>query len=538
MPDRKVTNKRDLAWYKSRKYTPEKLDLARKALDEIRNGRKVFDAIRRYPLPNGEGFLGKHLLVAVYRQHIKSGEWKPDPALLARIRMKPMRTLSGVTTVTVLTKPYPCPGHCIFCPTDVRMPKSYLPDEPGAMRALHHNFDPYDQVAARIDALESIGHPTDKIELLVLGGTWNAYRKDYQEWFIHRCLDAMNEQGTATLSDAQLFNETANHRNVGLVVETRPDQINLQEIEWMRSLGVTKVQMGAQSLDDHILEINKRGHTVADTKKAVTLLRAAGFKIVLHWMPNLLGATIESDKEDFTKLWQGLDPDEIKIYPTQLLKNAELYNYWKRGEYKPYTTDQLIDLIADIKPTIPRYCRVNRIVRDIPSENVVEGNKRTSLRQDVQRELARRNTHCQCIRCREVRSQKIDPKHLQLDDLVYQAEFAEEHFLSYVTRQDKLAGFLRLSLPLPQSPQIGFDDLMGAAIIREVHVYGQSLLVGEEQQGAAQHAGFGSKLINTAKQIARQKGYQRLAVISAIGTRQYYLKRGFKRGKLYLIQEL
>jgi elongator complex protein 3 len=219
--------------------------------------------------------------------------------------MKPMRTLSGVTTVTVLTKPYPCPGKCIFCPTDVRMPKSYLPDEPGAMRALEHKFDPYEQVHNRLRALTNLGHPTDKIELLILGGTWSSYRRDYQEWFVTRCFDAMNEldrkeeppgQWNTALSgddssEVHTFNETAIHRNVGLVIETRPDEINPDEIKWLRHLGVTKVQMGAQSFDDHILEINKRGHDVESTRKATALLRAAGFKIVLHWMPNLLGAT-------------------------------------------------------------------------------------------------------------------------------------------------------------------------------------------------------------------------------------------------------
>ena len=378
---------KDQAWLNARQYTPEKLALAQQALEEIRDGRDVFDAIRRHPLPDGEGFLGKHVLVAAYRQLVADGEWQPDPELLSRIRLKPMRTLSGVTTVTVLTSPYPCPGECIFCPTDARMPKSYLPDEPGAMRALYHSFEPYDQVKARIDALHAVGHPIDKIELLVLGGTWSAYRKDYQEWFIHRCMDAMNGFDAPSLVEAQRYNETAGSRNVGLVVETRPDQIKPDELTWMRRLGVTKVQMGAQSMDDRLLAINQRGHTVAETRRAVALLRAAGFKIVIHWMPNLFGATLDSDRVDFARLWDGLAPDEIKIYPTQLLANAALYNYWERGKYKPYTTEQLIDLIADLKTTIPRYCRVNRVVRDIPSTNVVEGNKRTSLRQDIQRDF-------------------------------------------------------------------------------------------------------------------------------------------------------
>ncbi len=394
-------------WYQLREHTPEKLSLARQVLEEVRAGSKVADAVRRHPLPDGSGYIGKHLLVAVYRQLTGSGEWAPDRRLLARIRMKPVRSLSGVAVVTVLTKPYPCPGKCIFCPTDVRMPKAYLPDEPGAMRGLQYDFDPFDQTASRLEALHAVGHPTDKIELLILGGTWSSYRKDYQEWFVRRCFDALNRRDSTTLAQAQRRNETALHRNVGLVIETRPDHVDPDELAWLRYLGVTKVQLGVQSLDDHILALNKRGHSVAETRQAVDLLRAAGFKIVQHWMPNLLGATPDSDRQDFLRLWDGFCPDELKIYPNQLLENAELYEYWQRGEFIPYTTEQLIDLIADIKPSIPRYCRVNRIIRDIPSTNVVAGNKRTSLRQDVHREMKRRGTRCQCVRCREIRKQKV-----------------------------------------------------------------------------------------------------------------------------------
>lgn len=524
-------------WREARKYTPENMAYARLVLEEVRNGRKVQDAVRRHPLPGG-GYVGKHMLVAAYRQLTESGQWTKNAELLACIRMKPVRTLSGVTTVTVLTKPYPCPGKCIFCPTDVRMPKSYLPDEPGARRALQHNFDPYNQVAARIEALDAVGHPTDKIELLILGGTWSSYRRDYQKWFLQRCFDAMNGAETPTLEQAQSLNETAGHRNVGLVIETRPDHVTPSEVAWLRLLGVTKVQMGAQSLDDRILEINQRGHTVDETRQAVALLRAAGLKLVLHWMPNLLGATLESDRVDFLRLWDDFCPDEIKIYPNQLLKNAELYNHWLRGEYTPYTTQELVDLIADIKPGIPRYCRVNRIIRDIPSTNVVEGNKRTSLRQDIHDEMKRRATICQCVRCREVRGQQVNVGELLTHDLVYQAGGAEEHFLSFDTPDDKLAGFLRLSLPGPAAPDPGLADLQGAAIIREVHVYGQSLPVGTERQGAAQHVGLGTRLIRHAERIARTKGFQRLAVIAAVGTRRYYLRLGFERGDLYLVKPL
>ncbi len=524
-------------WQELRRYNPEQLEIARLALEDVLSGRTLAEAIRRHPLPAG-GHLSKHTLVAAYRHLVQTGLWQEDPALLAKIRMKPVRTLSGVTTVTVLTQPYPCPGQCIFCPTDVRMPKSYLPDEPGARRALQHQFDPFTQVLGRLEALKSVGHPVEKIELLILGGTWSAYKRDYQEWFIRRCFEALNGEESDTLEEAQRRNETALQRNVGLVIETRPDHIDQKELAWLRWLGVTKVQMGAQSLDDRILEINKRGHSVDDTRRAVALLRAGGFKVVLHWMPNLLGATPESDRIDFARLWDGLCPDEIKIYPNQLLANAELYTVWLSGGFQPYTSEELIDLIADIKPTIPRYCRVNRVIRDIPSTNVVEGNKRTSLRQDILAEMKRRGTVCQCVRCREVRGQKVDALQLTLNDLVYQAGGCEEHFLSFDTPDGRLAGFLRLALPGADAPQSGMVELEGAALIREVHVYGQSLQVGAGGHGAAQHIGLGTRLITQSEEIARQAGYHALAVISAVGTRQYYLERGFARGNLYLVKPI
>ncbi|MEK6223069.1 MAG: GNAT family N-acetyltransferase, partial [Chloroflexota bacterium] len=327
-------------------------------------------------------------------------------------------------------------------------------------------------------------------------------------------------------------------RNVGLVIETRPDHVNNEEIAWLRSLGVTKVQMGAQSFNDHILEINNRGHTVEETRAATELLRAAGFKIVLHWMPNLHGATPESDKSDFAKMWDGFSPDEIKVYPNQLLKNAELYDYWLRGEFSPYTTEELIDLIVEIKPSVPRYCRINRVIRDIPSTNVVEGNKRTSLRMDIESEMKVRGLACQCVRCREVKGKKVDEDSLKFNDLIYQVGSTEEHFLSFDTPEDKLAGFLRLSLPGSQSPDIELPDIHAAAIIREVHVYGQSLEVGHEKQGAAQHIGLGTSLLSHAEEIAEAHGFNKLAVIAAIGTREYYAKRGFKMGDTYMVKDL
>ena len=532
------------AWVKKRNISPEELALARQVLEEIRSGAEPRAALRAHPLPGGAGFLAKHALVAAYRDMVASGELHEDPQLLAAIRMKPVRTLSGVTTITVLTRPSPCPGECIFCPSETDMPQSYLPDEPGARRGVENHFDPWLQVSSRLQALREVGHPTDKVELLILGGSWGAYPRSYREWFVRRCFEALNEEnpqddiGDVSLAEVQERNSHGRHRNVGLVIETRPDLINRSELLEYRRLGVTKLQIGVQSLDDQILELNRRGHSADEARQAFALARAAGFKLVAHWMPNLLGATPVSDRQDFLRLWEegGLDPDELKIYPCQLLRSAPLYAYWQRGEYLPYSEETLLDLLADIKTQVPRYCRINRVIRDIPSPNVVAGNRNTSLRQDVAKEMARRGTHCQCIRCREVRAEAVEATELTLHDLVYPAGGAEEHFISFDTPDDHLAGFLRLSLP-NENP-LAIPDLESAAIIREVHVYGQSLEVGADQSGAAQHRGLGRKLIAQAEAIAIARGYVNLAVISAVGTREYYAARGFVNGALYMVKDL
>jgi elongator complex protein 3 len=535
-------------WSEGLLLTPEKEVLARLILEEVRMGEDVLKAIRHHPVPTG-GHVAKSILVAAYRQGVARGDWEEDPALLMSIRMKPVRSLSGLTTVTVLCEPHPCPGDCIFCPDDERMPKSYLPDEPGAARAFQNQFDPHKQVISRLESYAAVGHPTDKIELLILGGTWDAYPHNYQEWFVKRCFDAMNGNEADDLQEAQRLNENSAHRNVGLVVETRPDTITPQELAWLRRLGVTKVQMGAQSMDDSILTMNKRGHTTAATVRAAALLRAYAFKIVLHWMPNLLGATPASDRADFPRIWELVCPDEIKIYPTQLLDNSQLYTYWLKGEYHPYSTEELVDLIADLKPSIPPYCRVNRIIRDIPSKHVIEGNRRTSLRLDVAAKLSARGQSCRCIRCREIRGQAVSTETLRFDDLIYHPACAEEHFLSFITPDDRIAGYLRLSLPGygwenrcayegEEIPVAVDEELKNAALVREVHVYGQALSIGGEQSGAAQHIGLGTALLQKAEGIARERGYSHLAVIAAVGTRLYYEVRGFHRGELYMTKAL
>jgi elongator complex protein 3 len=417
------------------------------------------------------------------------------------------------------------------------MPKSYLPDEPGAMRAAAYDFDPFDQTAGRVLAMSELGHHVDKVELLILGGTWSSYPEHYQEWFVRRCLDALNAAPSDTLEQAQSLNEQAGHRNVGLVIETRPDCITPRELERLRYLGVTKVQLGIQSLDDHILAVNRRGHTLADSRQAVCLLRLAGFKIVAHWMPNLLGATPEGDLEDFRRLWEdpALRPDELKIYPTALLPDTELFDRWQQGQYQPYDEQTLVCLLADCKALIPPYCRVNRLMRDIPAPNIVAGVKKTNLRQIVQQEMSREGRACHCIRCREVRGRPVQADTLRLQRLTYQTEGTEEVFLSMDTRAGQLAGFLRLSLPKVDPP---LSELASCAVIREIHVYGPALDLGDRRAGAVQHAGLGTRLLEEAIELAREHGYGQIAVIAAIGTRPYYAERGFSRGELYMHRQI
>jgi elongator complex protein 3 len=421
----------------------------------------------------------------------------------------------------------------------VRMPKSYLHDEPGAQRAERHGFDPYSQTRARIRALEQIGHPAEKIELLILGGTWSSYTRSYQEWFVKRCFDAMNEVTAETLAEAQAINEKGTRRNVGLVVETRQDRVNEEELRWLRSLGVTKIQVGIQSLDDHILEINQRGHDVQTTRDAFRLLRLAGFKIHGHWMANLLGATPQSDIEDYGRLWsdQGIRPDELKIYPCILVENAELYEYWQRGEYTPYSEEQVRDVLVSCMAQTPRWVRLNRVIRDFPTTNVVAGNKKANMRQIAQNKMKAEGVPLRDIRYREIRRERVGRENLRLRVDSYETDGTLEHFLSFETADERIAGFLRLSLPDRSRPH-PFPELEDHAMIREVHVYGPALDLGEESRGEAQHIGLGTELVEEAKRMAHEAGYGNLAVISAIGTRRYYAKLGFRLHGLYMTAAL
>ena len=533
--------------------------------------------LRRHPR-NGNGFFSKSEIVRGFRYLNQRRHWGRDEnAFLEQVRMKPVRTLSGVAPVTVLTRPHPCPGECIFCPSDVRMPKSYLSDEPGAQRAAQHRFDPYRQTASRLRTLHNNGHPINKIELIILGGTWSSYPLDYQRWFVLRCFEAMNEFGldhsapklpstaweddrrrvdgrdlgsgtynqlirsprasgeSATwelLEAAQRVNEAADARCVGLVLETRPDCLDDAEVLVLRRLGATKVQIGIQSLNDQVLSANRRGHDVAAARLAMKRLRAAGFKLHAHWMPNLYLSNPAEDIRDFRRLFSDPDfrPDELKVYPCSLIESAELMRYWQDGRWRPYSEDELLDVLTDCIAATPRYCRLTRIVRDIPGGDIVDGNKTTNLRQVAEHVLDDRRVRRREIRSRELRGRRVARRELQLRESVYETAVGSEHFLEWVTADDHIAGFLRLSLP---TAPVTIEEISGSAMIREVHVYGQAVDLGGDADGKAQHRGLGTALIERAVSIAAEAGYSDLAVISSIGTRNYYRKLGFNDGELY-----
>ncbi|MCP3983768.1 MAG: tRNA uridine(34) 5-carboxymethylaminomethyl modification radical SAM/GNAT enzyme Elp3 [bacterium] len=509
------------------------------------DARALDPILRRHP-KDGRGFFSKREILRAFRAEPEA--WPVSEAAFAeRLRTCPTRSLSGILPVTVLTKPHPCPGRCIFCPDDVRMPKSYLPDEPGCQRALENGFDPFRQVWNRLRAYHEMGHRTEKVELIVLGGTWSAYPERYQRWFVARLFEALNgfdpsrgipeedgpeQAGWARVEFAHHANETASSRCVGLSLETRPDHVTEAEVVRLRRLGATKIQLGLQSLDDSVLMANRRGHDVDASRCAMTRLRAAGFKLHAHWMANLHGSTPERDAADFARLFTdpAFCPDELKVYPCSLLETAELMEVYARGEWRPYTPEELSDLLAGCLQIVPAWCRVSRVIRDIPSPDIVVGNRQTNLREVVEARVREQGGRLLEIRGREVRAESVDPDRLELVVRSYESRIGEERFLELATPEGRIAGFVRLTLPREEPP---LAELRDRALLREVHVYGNAQALGERPEGAAQHAGLGRSLVEQAVRLTRSSGYSALAVISATGTRPWYRRLGFIDGQLY-----
>ena len=636
-------------------------DIILQILDRLRAGEHVDDrALVRliHAEARREGAdkrsLAKRRLLPFY-QRVKREEparwqgWGVTPELerelLQVLRMKPRRTASGVATITVITKPWPCSGDCLFCPNDLRMPKSYLHAEPACARAEQNCFDPYLQVSARLTALSQMGHAIDKIELIILGGTWSDYPESYQVWFVSELFRALNdsaiaktsanpmlaEGGNATREDAerllaatddetlppavrerralyrelgiadtaeglaervapyqdmmnisdgaapgaynrcvhvlygpatpwgraaqfqtatfgelehqQRINEQERHRVVGLVIETRPDAITPTALTTIRRLGATKIQMGIQSLDQGILDANERRITVGQIERAFSLVRLFGFKIHAHMMLNLLGATPEADKLDYESCVRGraFQPDEIKLYPCALIEGTRLGAKYRDGSWRPYTEDELLDVLAADIVATPAFCRISRMIRDFSSDDIMVGNKKPNLRQLVELRLREREEgSVQEIRYREISTGGADLSQLTLETVEYQTAAADERFLQWVTPAGKIAGFLRLSLPDQSYVAERADELpiaAGEAMIREVHVYGMAAQVGEAGD-AAQHHGLGRALVERACELAREAGYARINVISAVGTREYYRHLGFTDHGLYQQREL
>jgi len=382
--------------------------IIKSALKQKNITEKKLDQIKRRAAFEYKIKIPKNInLLQAYHGLLNSHKVKKSAILENLLKTRKIRTLSGIVSITVITKPYPCPGKCLYCPDEIEMPKSYLANEPACMRAVLTGFDPYRQVDVRIKSLKLTGHATDKIELIVLGGTWSAYPKNYQNWFIKRCFDACNGIDSKSLKIAQKANESARNRIIGLTLETRPDFITEKEIKRMRELGCTRVELGVQTVYEDVLKKNKRGHDIKTVIRATKLLKDTGFKVAYHMMPNLLGSNIRKDEKMFEELFSKEDfqPDQLKIYPCSVLKSAPLYRLWKNKKYKPYTQKQLIDLLIKIKEKIPSYVRIIRIIRDIPSQSIIAGNKVSNLREVVGREMKKRDKKCKCIRCREIKSQ-------------------------------------------------------------------------------------------------------------------------------------
>lgn len=513
--------------------------------------KKDFFALqRKFAKELQSSFLYKDELVKAYHNLCSTKTIMPNKDVEKLIRMKNTRSSSGIVVVSVLTKPYKCPGNCVFCPTDPELPKSYLSNEPAVMRAVNCSFDPYLQTSLRLKALRDTGHTTDKINIRVIGGTWSYYPKQYQTWFIKRVFQACNnfsnsEKNSFSLEILQSMNSVSKCRIVEISIETRQDHITINEIKRLRMLGVTKVELGVQSIYDKVLQLNNRGNSNQDTIHATKLLKDSGFKVAYQIMPNLLGATIDDDKEMFNELFHNSSymPDHLKIYPLALVKSANIYNFYKDGRYKPYNKEELIDLLKYAKSLVPVFCRIERVIRDIPAESIVEGGSKISnLRQIISLELAKEGRSCQCIRCREVKDNTYNKKDLKLFRYDYDASEGREIFLSIESKDRKhLLSLLRLRIPSQN-----FDDtkhfipsLERAAIIREMHTYGPQTAIGQSGTEGSQHKGYGKELVKEAETIALEEfKISKIAVISGVGVREYFKKMGYFLENTYMIKNL
>ncbi len=502
-------------------------------------------------------------LLSAYHDLLEKKRITSNPALEKLLTRRAVRSLSGVAVVTSLVKPYPCPGQCVYCPLDERMPKSYLAEEPAAMRALMLKFDPYEQMAERIKALENNGHPADKIEFIIKGGTWNSYSLQYQYWFILKSFEGANQQQKNRVKEKnnltessplpelkrelfrqQKINEKAHHRIIGLTLETRPDCINHHTIWQMREMGTTRLEIGLQHTDDQVLALTKRGHTSEEAKQAIELLRNYGFKADFHMMPQLPGSTPEADLKSLQELFSdpAYRPDMIKIYPCTVVKNSELYEWFQQGKYHAYPTRDLIDILKKFKAEIPYYVRISRLIRDIPGQYIEEGNKVTNLRQVIKEEMLKEGTRCRCLRCREaghISAASITDTTPHLFIEKYDTRGGTEYFLSFEDKTRTVVfAFCRLRVVDSTGTELAKVKVRYPAYIRELHTYGQLLEIGTHDNADSQHKGLGKRLLRQAEEIAAKDGAKKLAVISGVGVRQYYRKWGYRLQNTYMVKRI
>jgi elongator complex protein 3 len=446
------------------------------------------------------------------------------------LQIKRTRTAAGVSVVAVMTSPAPCPhGRCIYCPGGVKSPQSYTGGEPAALRAAQYDYDPFAQTKARIEQLERTGHPTDKIELIIMGGTFTARDKGYRERFVKECYDAMDGDQSSNLEEALLKNEKAKHRCIGITLETRPDFFMTREINEALSFGATKVELGVQTVFDDILEKVGRKHGTTETVKSTALARDAGFKICYHMMPGLPYSDDERDFEAFKTIFEDerFKPDMLKIYPTLVIKGTVLYDMWKKGEYTPMDEERAIDLLSKVKSFVPPWVRIQRIERDVPVKNIEAGIRRSDIRELIHERMTREGKECRCIRCREAGFKKAKGAgRIELVRTEYNASKAKEVFLSFEdVNNDTILGYLRLRL-------------MDEPVIRELKVVGQELPLGVKSDTAYQHRGYGKKLVEEAERAAGDEGYDWLRVICGPGVREYYRRLGFSLNGCYMAKKI
>jgi elongator complex protein 3 len=454
------------------------------------------------------------------------------------------RTISGVTPLAVMTRPASCPGKCLYCPTYPDAPQSYTPESPAVLRARSSDFDAGRQVKVRLGMFADMGHPTDKIELIIMGGTFLAQPVDYQYEFVKDCYDGLNGVESVTLEDAKRINEIAQHRCTGLCIETRPDWCGQAEIERMLEFGTTRVELGVQTLSDDIYRLVRRGHGVEAVVKATALLREHGFKVYYHWMPGLPGATPEKDLEMSELLFTDdrFKPDGLKLYPTMVVQGTELEKWYQAGRYQPYDNDTMVSLIIGIKSIVPKYVRISRVLRDIPSKYIVAGLK-DSLRDIVKERMRQDAIECRCIRCREyghraLAGREIDEPHLVR--IEYDAADGKEVFLSFEDDNETLFGLLRLRIQSRTIPALGQGVNGNQALIRELHIFGPEVPLNEQRIKAAQHKGLGKALMREAERIARDEfNADRMVILSGTGAKEYYRTEfGYISQGDYLVKNL